>query len=344
MTPVRELRHRLRRLREALSMKGVKALCVCKEEDLFYLSGAKTGRILVTPDEAVLWVKEPYASEYGRLYGSRGYPLDVREYKRDSLRKALMGMRLRRIHVDDVSLDYGEYLSNAVGKRVEYSEMMKDVRAVKSRYEVDCIRKACSIAKAGMRKARETVDSGVRELDAVAEIEAELRRRGSIKPPFGGGMLLASGRGSSNIHAEARLRKIGRGLVVVDLGAVYGGYYSDTTRTFAVDPTKEEREMMKFVRSVELDTIGMIRCGMKVHEVYDFIDGMFKEKGLRQYHLPGHGVGLEIHENPSLTPKSRVILEKNMTFTIEPGVYSPGRYGVRFEDTILVDKKARTLT
>jgi Xaa-Pro aminopeptidase len=344
MIPSAELRRRLRRVQDALHEKRVNVLFLGKGEDVYYLSGASTGRIIVTPWEAVLWIKEPYDRLYSRLYESRGYPLDVRQYKKDSLKDFLRGRRLRKISVDDISLDYARHLEKRLGKKAEYSDVLEDVRAVKTRYGVECLKKSCRIAKAGMRKASDVVHEGVRELDAVAEIEAELRRRGSGKAPFGSGMLLASGRRSADIHANASLKGISRGLVVVDLGAVYEGYHSDMTRTFAVKPSLEEREVVEFVGKVQEECIGMLKPGLGNAEVYRFVETEFKKKGFRPYHLPGHGVGLEVHEKPSLTPDSRESLRRNMVFTIEPGVYVPGKYGVRFEDTVLLDGKARVLT
>ncbi|MFC2162839.1 M24 family metallopeptidase [Candidatus Altiarchaeota archaeon] len=344
MIPVKELKDRLSRVQDKMRGGRVKALYLGKTEDNYYLTGADTGRVLLTQDDAVVWVRDIYLELYARLYERAGYPIHVRTYEKDCVSKYLKGLRLRNIHVDDVSLDQANAIKASFGKKVKSSGIMQDVRCVKSDYEVGLIKKSCNIAKAGMRKAEEVICQGVRELDALAEIEAQLRRKGSMKAPFGGGMLLASGKNSADIHAKASLKKIGKGLIVVDLGAVYENYHSDTTRTFAINPNRRERESLAWIRSVEEDTIDAIYEGMKCSEVYTLVDERFNGRSHKQQHLPGHGVGLDIHEDPGLRPGNNKRLGKNMVFTIEPGLYVPGKYGVRWEDTILLDGKARVLT
>ena len=317
---------------------GLSAFYVSSEADIRYLTGAEVGRLLLTQGGGIVWVKDFYRDLYGSLYDARGYPFEVRVQDKVDVRRTLGSLRQKTIGVS--SYDAAAAVRKVSGKRTYVTGIMKEARAVKTKWEIGLIRRSCAIAKAGMRRAREVVRSGVRELDAVAEIEGELRRRGSQKPPFGDGMLLASGRGSCDIHAKASLRRISRGPVVVDLGATYGSYYSDMTRTFPVGRlSRVESDVMEFVECLRDEAIDFVRSGMRACDVHRFVDERIAARGYKFHHLSGHGVGLEIHENPSLSPDNRAELERNMVFTIEPGIYLPHRFGVRFEDTVLLTSR-----
>ncbi|MFH0861848.1 MAG: M24 family metallopeptidase [Candidatus Altiarchaeota archaeon] len=337
MSFCRELRLHIGKVRSEMGKVGAGAYFGSGEVDALYLTGRETGRVLVTQSSAVLWVKDVYLDLYHDLYSSGGYPLEVRVHDKGDVESFLRGMRSKSVCVS--SADQKEAMGKASNKPVFVGDLVKVARSVKTRWEIGCIRKSCRIAKAGMRKAREVIGVGVRELDAVAEIEGEIRRRGSEAPPFKGGMLLASGRRSADIHAKASLRRIGDGPVVVDLGAVCRGYFSDMTRTFAAGRvSSDERSVMSFVKGLRDEAIDMIRPGMYASSVHRFVDGRIEAKGYKFHHLSGHGVGLEIHENPSFNPDNRMRLKAGMVFTVEPGVYLPGRFGVRFEDTVILAK------
>ncbi len=339
-----ELRIRLGRVRDLMGRFGVSAFYVSEGVDLAYLTSHDTGRLLVTNGLAVLWVKDVYYELYKSTYSVSGYPLEVRVHDNDDVRRTLRGLRSRSIGVSELSLK--PQLSKVSGKRVVVSDLLKCARQVKTKYELDLIGKSSSIARQGMWKAREVVGRGVRELDAVAEIQAHLYRRGSEAPAFGEGMLLASGRGSADIHAKASRRRIGNGTVVVDLGAVFRGYHSDMTRTLVVGvPSKAQREVLEVVRDVYDCAVDFIRPGVKASAVHDFVDVRLSEAGYKLYHRSGHGVGLEIHEYPSFGPESKTVLEPGMVFTVEPGVYLPGMFGARFENTLVLTRRGcRSLT
>jgi Xaa-Pro aminopeptidase len=332
-----ELRLRLARVRRQMAARDLPAMLVTEDYDARYLTGRETGRVLISEGQAILWVKDIYLDLYRDLYDFRGYPLEVRVQEKNSLRDAIRSLRGKTVAVS--SPNALAAVRKAARARVVVADCMTVVRSVKTPLELRLIKHSCQIAKAGMRRASDVIERGVRELDAVAEIEGEIRRRGSQKGVFGDGMLLASGARSADIHARPSLKRIGSGPVVVDLGANYEGYFSDMTRTFGVGRlTSEGRDVMSFVRNLRDDAIAMIRPGMLASEVHRFVDDAIKNKGYKFHHLSGHGVGLQIHESPSFGPGGKVRLKENMVFTMEPGVYLPGKFGVRFEDTVLLTK------
>ena len=172
MIPIKDLKKRVVKVQHELRQKKIKILFLAKEEDILYLSGARTGRIMITPEESVIWVKEPYNKLYSRLYEDKKYPLEVREYKKDSIKNYLYGKKLRKITVDSISLDYAQYIKKTLNKKIVYNDVMQEVRSIKSKYEIEQIIKSCKIAKKGMKKAEECVYEGMRELEAVGEIES----------------------------------------------------------------------------------------------------------------------------------------------------------------------------
>jgi len=341
-----ELAGRVHSVQHSLDAEGLDALYSSNLKNVLYLTGREVGRVLLTEKRAYLWVRDLYVSLYAGLYESKNYPMDVRVYSTDDVAGKVKSLKCRKIGIENVNLAYYERLHKSFKTKLKAASIVEEQRAVKTPYELSMIQKATAIARRAMEKARQVVKPGVKELDAVAEIERLIRKSGSETPPFNDGMLLSSGSRGADIHARATLQRIQRGPVIVDLGARVGGYHSDMTRTLAAGSlTKEESDMMEFVQNLQQEAIDMIEPGMKACEVHDFIETELRKKNLNFYHSAGHGVGLDVHEKPSLGSESSDTLEKGMAFTVEPGVYLPGKFGVRFEDTVLLRKNdCRILT
>jgi Xaa-Pro aminopeptidase len=166
-----------------------------------------------------------------------------------------------------------------------------------------------------------------------------MRRAGSEGTPFP--TIVASGKNSWLPHASATTKKINRReLVVVDVGAIYKGYVSDLTRTFALSPTKKQLALVQLVKRAQRAAISRIRDGTKAADVDSAARKLLTSAGFARFspHGTGHGVGMEIHEPPSLAPESEDILKAGMTITVEPGVYVKGLGGARWEDMVLVKR------
>ncbi len=228
---------------------------------------------------------------------------------------------------------------------------------VKTDYEINLLKKSAEIAKKGMEKAYEIITPGISELNAAAEIEYVIRKCGSETPPFEHGILLSSGKNAGNIHGFPTEKKIkAYELIVVDLGARYGNYYSDMTRTIPAGKLKlnsEQQRAHEFIKNLEEETIDMVEIGVNTFEVHKFADEKIKKFGYKFHHSISHGIGLDIHEMPyfrvirgNIASVSEAYFKdrdaklcENMVFTIEPGIYVPGKFGVRFEDMVLLTKK-----
>ena len=335
-----ELKKRVKRLHSSMEKKGINSFLISNPRNVEYLTGRDTGRILLTKDKDFLWVKELYLDIYSDLYSSSGYPFDVEVYEKNSIKRKIKRSRIRKLAVENLNfLDYDK-LKKELGINLVVTDLVEKQRAIKSRYEIESLRRSAHIAMKGMKKALEVVREGVREMDALSEIEYEIRKRGSESPPFESGMLLASGKNSANIHARASWMRIKKGsLVVVDLGARYNGYFSDMTRTIEVGKINaEKRKIMEYVREIQDETIDRIEVGVKAEDIHNFVEREMEKRGYRFYHSTGHGIGLKVHELPNIGPESGDILKDGMVFTIEPGIYIPEKFGVRFEDMILLKR------
>ncbi|MBN2015123.1 MAG: aminopeptidase P family protein [Candidatus Altiarchaeota archaeon] len=345
MDIIAEIGRRLLRTRTGLEENNLDALLLGNPKNVLYLTGRDAGRVLVTRDHAVLWVKELYQELYSRLYSHRDYGFEVRVYEKDAVKDFINRSMVERLGVENIRvMDYRK-LSREVNAELLPCDIVERLRSVKSDYEITQLKKAAKIAKKGMEKAYDIVDEGISEVDAVAAIESEIRELGSETPPFESGMLLASSGSGADVHALAQMKKIRSGsLVVVDLGGRWKGYHSDMTRTLTVGRLGGEgKKLLEFVENLELETIEKLEVGVKASEIHELVEKKINGGGYRFYHSTGHGVGLEVHERPNIGSESDDILGDNMVFTIEPGIYIPKRFGIRFEDTVLLRKKKKEI-
>lgn len=219
----------------------------------------------------------------------------------------------------------------------EKPEILQNLRMIKSREELKTLRRSAGIALKGMNVVAELIEPGRTELEIAAEAEYEMRMEGSEGTSFQ--TIVASGRNSWLPHASATEKKLKRReLVVVDLGATFNGYASDMTRTFAIEPTKTQSKLLEIVKRAQQKALEKIRDGTEARDVDEATRGEIARAGYAKFftHGSGHGVGLEIHEAPSLAPISKDVLKSGMVLTVEPGIYVPRIGGARWEDMIVV--------
>jgi Xaa-Pro aminopeptidase len=215
---------------------------------------------------------------------------------------------------------------------------VEGLRRVKDEVELAAIAAAAELADGVWRWSLEAGLGGRTEREVARAAEARIRELGA-EPSFPA--IVAGGPNGALPHAEPGERPIGAGeLVVFDMGAKLDGYCSDGTRTFAVgEPGERAREVYELVRDAQARSLDAVRAGLGGEE----LDGVAREAiaaaghGERFGHGLGHGVGLEVHEAPRLSPRSEDVLAAGEVVTIEPGVYLPGELGVRIEDLVVVE-------
>jgi Xaa-Pro aminopeptidase len=226
----------------------------------------------------------------------------------------------------------------------ELPDLVQEIRKIKSNEEIRLLKKSAKMAAKGMRVAAEMIEIGRTELEVAAEAEYAMRRAGSEGVPFP--TIIASGKNSWLVHATATAKKLRGGeLIVVDLGAFYEGYASDMTRTFALKPTPKQRRLFDRTKRAQERGIKKVKDGVAASAVDDVARKSLLKAGYSRYspHGTGHGIGIEIHEPPSLMPDSKDVLKARMVITVEPGAYVPGVGGSRWEDMLLVTKRGHEL-
>ena len=243
--------------------------------------------------------------------------------------------------VDSLPIEIWRILAETVGgeKNLELANnLIQELRKVKDQKEIELIRKACSLTSEGMRTAFETIKPGVKEKEVAAEVEYAMRKRGSDGTGFN--TIIASGINSAFPHGTCSDRIIREGdLVVVDLGATYEFYRSDMTRTVTAGrPSGKQRKIYETVKLAHQKAFETMKPNTSAIEVDAQARRAIEAAGYGEFfvHNLGHGVGLEIHEAPTLSPDSKDTLAAGNVVTDEPGIYLPGYGGVRIEDTVLV--------
>ena len=256
----------------------------------------------------------------------------------------------KKFSVDSLPFESWRALSKAVGgeeKLESISGLIRELRSVKDAGEIKLIREACRIASIGMQTAKEIMWLGTKEKDAAAEIEYAMRKAGSDGVAFE--TIVASGATSAYPHGSNLERTIQDGdFVIVDIGATHKFYRSDLTRTFiASKATYHQAAIYDAVKLAHEKALEAIKPQVAASEVDRAARRVIEEAGFGEcfVHNLGHGVGLEVHEAPFLSPDSKDILAIGNVVTDEPGIYVPGLGGVRIEDTVLVTKNgAEVLT
>ncbi|MFY4717039.1 M24 family metallopeptidase [Streptomyces sp. LaBMicrA B280] len=211
------------------------------------------------------------------------------------------------------------------------------LRAVKDAAEVELLAAAGAAADAAFEEIRKVTFAGRRESDLGRDLAALLRRFGHSQVDF---TIVGSGPNGANPHHEVGDRVIRRGdMVVLDFGGLKDGYGSDTTRTVHVgEPTEEERRVHDIVREAQEAGYQAVRPGVACQEVDRAAREVITDAGYGEYfiHRTGHGIGVTTHEPPYMIEGEELPLVPGMCFSVEPGIYLPGRFGVRIEDIVTV--------
>jgi Xaa-Pro aminopeptidase len=252
-----------------------------------------------------------------------------------------------RLGFDDASLTVKQHarleeLLGAEWTLVPCAGIVEELRAVKDAGEIDRIRAAAELADEALRETLEVGVVGRTERDVAIELELRMRRLGAEGASFPS--IVAAGAHGALPHAEPRAREIHKNvLVTIDWGALHEGYCSDCTRTYATgEPISERaREIYELVLAAQEQALAAVRAGPNGKEIDAVARDLIEAAGEGEHfgHGLGHGVGIEVHEGPRL---SRLASEDPLlvgnVVTVEPGVYLPGRLGVRIEDLVVVRK------
>jgi Xaa-Pro aminopeptidase len=346
---------RSERLLAVMSGAGVELLLVTELTGVRYLTGytGSNGLALVGPDTRRFVTDFRYveqaAEEVDPQFERVRAPQDLLQAVPEALPENAKAVRLG---FDDAHTSVREHkrLRSLLPDRVELvpaGGLVEELRRIKEPVEVERIAAASRIADEALEAVLATGLTGRTEREVSLQLETSMRERGAEAASFDS--IVAAGAHGALPHAQPREVAIQRGdLVVFDWGAVYEGYHSDCTRTVAVgDVESEAREAYELVLSAQLAGLGAVRAGMAGQEADRTAREVIEQAGHGDHygHGLGHGVGLEIHEGPRLSQRSEDRLVTGNVVTVEPGIYLPGRFGIRIEDLVLVtDDGCRILT
>lgn len=254
----------------------------------------------------------------------------------------------KAVGFDGAYYSYNDYvaLKALLGETALVSVDLSNIRMIKDKKELDLLLKAASIADEAFIKLLDDIEPGRTERGLAGRLEFYMKVLGSEKPSFD--TIVASGARSALPHGMASDKVIAEGdFVTFDFGAVYKGYHSDMTRTIVVGESDSwQQDIYDIVLQAQLKGLHAAKVGMTGKELDAVVRDYITECGYGDYyvHGTGHGVGLEIHEMPNINKRGDTVLQTGMIFTIEPGIYIPGKGGVRIEDTVvLTEEGARAL-
>ncbi|GIU73120.1 MAG: aminopeptidase [Bryobacteraceae bacterium] len=332
---------RRRKLLEAVAELRCDAALVTHLANVRYLSGftGSNGILLLTGRSAILFTDPRYDIQAHEECDCR--VRIVRGSTWEGVWKHLAGRRLRvAMEADRVSHDVWLETARRLGREarlVASRGLVERLRRLKSPEEVEAIRASARVCGQAFLETARTLRPEMTERDAAAELDCRMRRLGADAPAFE--TIVAAGARAALPHARPGAARLGRGPVLIDMGASVGGWMSDMTRMVCLgQPAREFVRLFKAVREAQTAALESVRAGVPARRVDAAARRTLKQRGLDRFftHSTGHGVGLEIHEMPRLGAKSDDVLEAGMVVTVEPGVYLAGTAGVRIEDTVLV--------
>jgi Xaa-Pro aminopeptidase len=337
---------RLQRARTALVEKRLDALVVTHLPNIRYLCGfsGSAGALVLTGRNSIFFTDGRYTEQAHQEVLAA--TIRIRKGK-SALAAATewLGRQasLRRIGIDGLHLTIAErnVLAKSLprdAKLVEAPPLIEQLRMVKDIDEVAKIRAACHLGVDLFKRVVKVVRPGVRESELAGALEFEARRANVDQMAFP--TIVAAGPRSALPHGRASGAPVPpRGFVMFDFGVILAGYCSDMTRTVHVSRAQAEAtRVYEAVREAQQAALERVKPGVAVGEVDRAARKALKNSSLGKFftHSTGHGLGLEIHEAPRVAAGQDEPLRPGMVITIEPGVYLPGRYGVRIEDTVVV--------
>jgi Xaa-Pro aminopeptidase len=352
---------RLDRLRDGFEEHEVDALVVTTLANVRYLTGfsGSAGVLTVTRDAALLTTDGRYRTQSTEQVERAGAAALVEIVIGPMAEQRLAAQLLlggeaatERVGLEADNVTWNQQLTwaNLVGgdRLVPTSNAVEALRARKDEAELARMERAAAIADAALFEVLPLMGQGVTEELFALELDTAMRRGGAESTAFE--TIVAAGENSAKPHHHPGGRRINQGdPVVVDFGATFEGYRSDMTRTFCVDaePEGELARIFEVVQTSQAAGAEAVRPGVSAKEVDAVCRRIIAEAGWaeRFEHGTGHGVGLDIHEAPTVSQLGTAILAPGFVVTVEPGVYVPGHGGVRVEDTLVVTEDgARPLT
>lgn len=339
------MKQRFRRIQTLLNQEGVDGMLLNTRANVSYAAGFHAPDSYAVIDKKGIGVITDfrYTADFRRVCGE---PVTVIQYKKspfDSICDLIRRKKIRKLGFESRFLSFAEceILNKRLGKNTLFIPLRKTLevlREIKSPGEIARIRQAVHITRKTLAYVEKRLKPGRTEQSIAADIERFIRIQGADSTAFE--TIVASGPNSSYPHARVSRRILQEGdPVTIDMGVEYEGYKCDLTRTFFLGKISGIVQRARdTVRQAQLLAIQKIKPGIAAKAIDAAARNYIAKQGFGKNfgHSLGHGVGLEIHEGPSINKKNPSRLESGMVFTVEPGIYLAGRFGIRMEETVLV--------
>jgi Xaa-Pro dipeptidase len=346
------MNQRLEKLRTWMKEHDIAVSFITSSENVFYLSGFYSDpheRLLAL---AVFQEEEPFLVCPGMEVHdvkSSGWEQEIIGYSdienpweliHTSINKRIDNVRKAAIEKEHMNVERFERLTSLFPKAdfVSAEEKLRKLRMIKDAKELKILEEACALADYAIEVGCNEIVEGKTELDVLNAVEYALKQKGVTEMSFS--TMVLTGANAASPHGNPGKTKIQKGdLVLFDLGVVVDRYCSDITRTVAYgDINDKQKEIYDTVLKAELAAIEASKPGVTAAEVDLTARRIIANAGYGEYfpHRLGHGLGISVHEYPSMTETNQLVIEEGMVYTIEPGIYVPGIAGVRIEDDVYI--------
>lgn len=334
---------RIEKLREVMETLELDGMLIESASNRRYITGftGTAGTVLISKNQAKLITDFRYVEQAGAQAAGfeivRGSKASMIQQIADEASK----MNMTKLGFEKEHLTFGAYQkfqNEIAAELVPVAGVLENLRMVKSETEIGFLRTAAQIADTSFAEILEYIRPGLTEKEIANTLESTLRKHGADSSAFN--LIVVSGHRSALPHGLASEKIIENGdMLTLDFGAYYKGYRSDITRTIAIgEPDAQLHDIYQIVLEAEMKCIALLKPGTLCSEIDIFTHHYIESLGYGDYfgHGTGHGIGLDIHEEPFFSTTSEKILAPGMIVTVEPGIYIPNLGGVRIEDDVLI--------
>ncbi len=346
---------RIKNIRNYLSEKKLDGIIISNEQNRFYFSGLRSsaGFLFITMNDLYLFTD----FRYTELASSQAPGWNIQKITSrlgwlpeiiKKLRVSNVGFESEFITVNTFNLIKDTINSSDVEVTlIPTTDVVLTLRAVKDEEEIKLLRKAIEIGDKAFEYTEKNIQIGMTEKEVAWIFEKSVREQNAESISFD--TIVASGKNAARPHHATGDSKIeANSTIIIDCGAKYNGYCSDLTRTIVIGDADEKiKNIYDIVHMAQLTAIDLVKVGMTGEECDSIARKIISEAGYGDFfgHSLGHGIGLDVHENPNVGPRSKFIIQNNMPFTVEPGIYLQGWGGVRIEDiVIIIDNKTQVIS
>ncbi|PCH66741.1 MAG: Xaa-Pro dipeptidase [Bacteroidales bacterium] len=319
---------RIRKTLQLLAEKNIDALFISSESNVNYLSGftGNDSRLLISDQKCFLLTDRRYIEQ-----AEKECHKDItvfewindKRYNSSTYDFLIKLLQIKNIGFESNHLTFQEY-SEINGNKVPTQNLVEQIRLIKSQDEIENLRKASQISDKALENTLSSIKEGVMEIDIVAELEYNLKKCGADNLSFE--TMVLSGKRTSLLHGKPSKKRIEKGdLILFDFGALYKGYHADISRSFVLGQANDQqRKIYDCINNAGKLAINSIKEGVEGKEIAEMVRKQIPSEYL-EYYYPGigHGVGLDIHENPFIKDDASFTFQSGMVVTMEPGIYIP---------------------